>query len=118
MWLATRYGWFSLACAYRDANSPAGGLDKNKIMIRARKRSHLERLKERFGMAEPIIETPLNDYRFRLIVKKADAQSFVAEAVREMTWSNFKNEAEAYTDEPGYTTGLHEVWGVMRRRLA
>jgi hypothetical protein len=118
MWLATRYGWFSLACAYKDANSPAGGLDKNKIMIRARRREHLERLKQRFDLLEPIISTPRNDYPFRLVLPKSVVKPLVADLVGEMTWSNFKGEAKAYVDEPGYTTGLHEVWGVMRRRLA
>jgi hypothetical protein len=118
MWLATRYGWFSLACAYKDADSPAGGLDKSKIMIRARRREHLERLKQRFDLLEPIVETPLNDYRFRIVVSKHQAQVLAIKLVEEMEWSNFKDEAEEYTAEPGYTTGLHEVWGVMRRRLA
>ena len=64
MWLATRYGFYSLACA-QDRN---GAFDPNQMMIRARKREHLKVLAERFKLVGTIKETRDTDYRFRLLV--------------------------------------------------
>jgi hypothetical protein len=121
MWLATRYGWFSLACAYKNSQNPADGLDEDRIMIRARRRKHLTALQERFALAGEILHSPTNDYPYRLIVPKADAATLARELVEEMTWSNFKDEAHRFQvehQEPrGYADGLHRVWETMRRSL-
>ena len=121
MWLATRYGWFSLACAYNNAHNPADGLDENRIMIRARRRSHLAALQKRFGLAGEILHSATNDYPYRLVTGKVEAAAVVRQLVEEMTWSNFKDEAHRYGAEQkepeGYVNGLHEVWSVMRRNL-
>ncbi|MCX6598898.1 MAG: hypothetical protein NTV70_21300 [Acidobacteria bacterium] len=121
MWLATRYGWFSLACAYKNAQNPADGLDQDRMMIRARRRQHLSALQERFALEGKIQSSVTNDYRYRLIVSKAAAAAVAQQLVEEMTWSNFKNEAYRFQvehKEPGgYVDGLHRVWEAMRRSL-
>ena len=47
MWIFTRYGFFSIACpkiAYAESDS----LQEDRLMIRARRRKHLEALQARF----------------------------------------------------------------------
>ena len=113
MWLFTRYGFFSIACARtRD-----GSLDKDTVMVRARRRDHLANLQRRFpALAEAEVFTlPERDYRYRLIVPKAIWAAVVGELAQEQEWSNFKNEAARFTGREGssYTHALHEVWQVM-----
>jgi len=70
MWLFTRYSFFSVA----RADLPDGGPDPNTPMIRARKRAHLEKLQARFPQLgnSAIMALSGHDYRFRIIVAKAD----------------------------------------------
>lgn len=70
MWLTTIYGSFSLACA-QDKN---GAINPNQIVIRARKREHLEALKERFKLVGTVKETKDTDYRFQMILPKEEHQ--------------------------------------------
>ena len=44
MWIFTRYGFFSIACA----NKPDGTINHDTVMVRARLYEHLVSLKERF----------------------------------------------------------------------
>jgi hypothetical protein len=68
MWLFTRYGFYSIACA-RQAN---GSVDPDALMIRARVAAHLRDLQRRFPAlaGKEIVTLPDRDYRFRLIVPK------------------------------------------------
>jgi hypothetical protein len=71
MWVATPFGWLSIVQA--RLNQGRGAVDPNTVQVRARVRSHLERLKVFFpaGCANtPVIETMHADYRFRIIVPK------------------------------------------------
>ena len=120
MWLFTRYGFFSVVCARRDGGHSAKS-DPDVLMIRARKRSHLENLAARFDtLAEvPILANHGTDYRFRIIVPKAVWKAVLAELTEEQTWSNFKGEAERYLPEDReYTDSLHRVWGQMAKLQA
>ena len=48
MWLFTRYGFYSIACA----NKPGGSVDTESVMVRARRIAHLRSLQKRFpGLA-------------------------------------------------------------------
>lgn len=113
MWLFTRYGFFSIACA-RSAN---GSLDPHTLMVRGRRKAHLENLQSRFKQiaAAEIITLPDCDYRYRLIVPKTVWSTVVAELAEEQTWSNFKNEAGRFQGAAGedYERALHIVWEVM-----
>ena len=44
MWLFTRYGFFSIACARK----PDGSLDPDTVMVRARRIAHLKSLRKQF----------------------------------------------------------------------
>jgi hypothetical protein len=113
MWLFTRYGFYSIACASKKD----GSIDSQTMMIRARDIDHLKRLQKRFqtiGDAE-IVTTPDRDYHYRLIAPKDVWTAIVAELAQEQDWANFKNEAARYQGHTGsqYVRALHRVWGIM-----
>jgi hypothetical protein len=115
MWLFTRYGLYSIACA----NKPGGSVDTETVMVRARRIAHLRSLQKRFpGLAGgEILTWPKRDYRYRLIVPKKSWVAIIGELAQEQEWSNFKNEAAKYQGTPGadYVRVLHDVWSVMNR---
>jgi hypothetical protein len=119
MWVFTRYGFVSAACA----KEIDGTADPNTIMLRARVQKHLENLKKRFadtelGKAE-ILNTAGTDYRYRVILPKKEWAAILSELAMEQTWSNFKNEsgkfATSHGESSGYEDALHDVWEVMWR---
>jgi hypothetical protein len=115
MWIFTRYGFYSIACA----SKPDGSLDSQSVMVRARCIDHLRSLQKRVPALAVgnILELPNRDYRYRLIIPKAAWTAIVGELAQEQEWSNFKNEAAKYqgTSGRGYVQALHDVWDVMYR---
>ncbi len=117
MWIFTRYGFVSIACA----RTQDGSIDEDTVMLRARSRKHLENLQERFpetslGKGE-ILTGAGTDYRFRIIVPKAEWASLLSQLAMEQTWSNFKNEALKFVGLKNvsglYVHALHEIWAIM-----
>jgi hypothetical protein len=116
MWIFTRYGFVSVACAKKHD----GSVDEDTVMVRARARKHLENLQERFpdsvfGKAE-ILAGAGTDYKFRIIVPKAEWASIVSQLAMEQTWSNFKSEAARFghlKTSGLYIHALHEIWAIM-----
>lgn len=120
MWIFTRYGFFSIACA----NKPDGReIDSDSVMVRARDKQHLLNLQERFkgtSIASLAIQTtPENDYRYRLVMPKTDWVGALSEMATEQTWRNFKNEASLFARTHKfsslYVDALHNIWDVMYR---
>jgi hypothetical protein len=113
MWLFTRYGFYSIACARKPDNS----IDQDLLMIRVRRRDHLESLQQRFPAlaGSEIVTLPNRDYRYRIIVRKGMWVGIVTELAQEQDWSNFKNEVARHQGARGldYVDALHEVWRVM-----
>jgi hypothetical protein len=87
------------------------------MMVRARVRSHLEALQERFVDLRDaeMIETAHADYRFRIIVSKDAWADAVREMVMEQDYGNFKNAAATAQGNDGddYVHALHRVWSIM-----
>lgn len=117
MWLFTRYGFFSVACA-KDKD---GKNDPNIVMVRSRSRQHLENLQKRFpdstlGNAE-IRDSVGTDYKYRVILPKIEWVAALSELASEQSWSNFKNEASRFAQlkkvSNGYVNALHEIWAIM-----
>ena len=116
MWIFTRYGFVSVACAKKQD----GSIDEDTVMVRARARKHLVNLQERFsdtafGKAE-ILTGAGTDYKFRVIVPKAEWASIVSQLAMEQTWSNFKSEAARFSHMKTsglYIHALHEIWAIM-----
>ena len=48
MWVFTKYGFFSAVCARKGSGKYGQPVDPDRIMIRARLRSHLDALLKRF----------------------------------------------------------------------
>jgi hypothetical protein len=119
MWIFTRYGFFSIACA----NNTDGTINPDTVMVRARLHEHLVCLKNRFpdselGKAE-ILTWDGRDYRYRIILPKTAWVAALAELATEQTWSNFKNETSRFSRAKkaayAYVDALHRVWDVMHR---
>src|ERR1022692_3879985 len=119
MWVFTRYGFFSIACA----NKADGTISPDTVMIRARLHEHLVSLIDRFrdselGKAE-ILSWDDRDYRYRIIVPKVAWVAALAEMATEQTWSNFKNETSRFSRAKkaayAYVDALHRIWDVMHR---
>lgn len=118
MWLATRHGFFSLVCARQGDGAHHQPVDPELMMLRARSRDHIERLRQAFpalvGTAE-VMESATADYPVRLLLPKADAMQLAAALVGEMAWDNFKSEAgRVHGHGSAYVGCLHRVWSVMR----
>ena len=95
MWIFTKYGFFSAVCA-RSGNGKHGQpVDPERIMVRARLRSHLVALKERFddllGDCE-IQESTGTDYAYRLFLQKSVWVRVLAGLAEETDYDNFKSE--------------------------
>ena len=74
MWLFTKHGFYSAVCARQGDGSHGQPVDPDRIMVRARVRSQLEALKERFSdlLADcEIKEFAGTDYAFRIFVDKS-----------------------------------------------
>ena len=120
MWLFTKYGFFSAVCARQGDGSHRQPVDRDRIMVRARVREHLEALKSRFpDLLDPceILESAGTDYAYRLFVKKPAWTKVLAALAEETDYDNFKAEVARHQGRVGasYEHALHEVWSVMNR---
>ncbi len=95
MWLFTKHGFFSAVCARKGDGKHGQPVDPDRIMVRARLRSHLKALQERFddllGDCE-IQESEGTDYAFRLFVQKPAWMQVLAGLAEETDYDNFKSE--------------------------
>lgn len=121
MWIFTRYGFFSAVSARQGDGSHGQPVDPDRIMIRARRREHLESLLQRFASATTarpeIHETKSTDYRYRIFMPKAQWAALLAELASDIDYDNFKNAAHEHLDATpagrAYTHALSDVWEVM-----
>lgn len=109
MWLMTRHGFYSIV----DKGEMEG------IQIRARERKDLENL---FGDdraldydTHQILETPHNDYRYRVIVNQVRLRSVLHWLGNDIDYPNFKGEIDKRPDQR--RKPYHEVWNVLARAL-
>lgn len=120
MWLFTKHGFYSAVCARQGNGEHHQPVDPNRIMVRARVRSHLEALQQRFpeqlGRCE-IREFDGSDYAFRVFVAKHIWAQVVAGLAEETDYDNFKSEVGHHLSRKGddYEHALHDVWSVMNR---
>jgi hypothetical protein len=91
------------------------------MMIRARRREHMEKLLERFGTLIPpgtsIVENAGTDYRYRVFMPKAAWTAVLAALAEDVDYDNFKNAAHTELDGTSggrvYTRSLTDVWDTM-----
>ena len=120
MWLFTKHGFYSAVCARQGDGSHGQPVDPDRIMVRARLRSHLETLKERFSnllVNCEIMEFAGTDYAFRIFVPKSIWSQVVVGLTEEVDYDNFKSKVAHHQGSEGadYEHSLHEVWSVMNR---
>ncbi len=120
MWIFTRYGFFSAVCARQGDGQHNRPVDPDRIMVRARRREHLEALQDRFpeSLGEAEIRTfPGTDYAYRIFVPKPVWVQVLAQLAEEMDYDNFKDAVALHQGVGGdpYVHALHDVWDVMRR---
>ena len=120
MWIFTKHGFFSAVRARQGDGKHGHPVDPDHIMVRARLREHLERLKGRFpdllGRCE-IREFAGTDYAYRLFVDKPVWSQVLAGLAEKTDYDNFKSEVARHQGRAGaaYERSLHEVWSVMHR---
>jgi hypothetical protein len=120
MWIFTKHGFFSAVCARKGDGKHGRPVDPDRIMVRARLRSHLKALKEHLpdllGDCE-ILESAETDYAYRLFVQKSAWAQVLARLAEETEYDNFKSEVARHQGKAGaaYERSLHEVWSVMHR---
>lgn len=120
MWLFTRYGFYSVVCARQGDGGHGQPIDRNRFMVRARVRAHLEALQERFPERLrdcEIHESRKTDYAYRMFVSKPAWGDVLSRLVDDVDYDNFKSEVARYQGRDGadYEHALHEVWDVMYR---
>lgn len=118
MWLFTKYGFFSVVCARQGDGRNGRPVDRDRLMVRARLRSHLEALKERFGglLGQcDIREFVGTDYAYRLFVDKANWAEVLVGLSDEIDYDNFKSKVARQQGREGeaYEEALHSIWSVM-----
>tara|TARA_Y100000034_G_C6900069_1_gene415942 strand:- start:1502 stop:1876 length:375 start_codon:yes stop_codon:yes gene_type:complete len=115
MWLFTKYGFFSVVCARQEENSPLT-IDLDKVMVRARKKKHLQNLKHRFieliGNCQ-IIMTSGRDYPCRMVIAKDVWNKICFYLSNEIDYNNFKNEVDKTQEDRDLNECLHEIWSIM-----
>ena len=83
MWIASTIGFFS---AVENGKDRSGGT----LLVRARVRSDLERLKAQYCPdAGDITESPDRDYRYRMVVDKHDWAVTVGDLAADINYHNF-----------------------------
>jgi hypothetical protein len=120
MWLFTRHGFFSAVCARQGDGEHGQPVDPERIMVRARVRTHLEALKKRFQnlLGKYDVQTFAGtDYAFRIFVAKSVWCQVLEELGQETDYDNFKSEVAHHQGAAGaaYERALHDVWSVMYR---
>ena len=118
MWVLTTSGFLSIVLADTEAGS--GVPDPDLVMVRARRRSHLEEFQaahQQLARCEIVESGPACDYRFRIVASKRLVAEALLDAVNDIGYRNFKGAAHRRCGVLGddYVSALHEVWSVMRR---
>ena len=103
-----------------DTKPGSGIPDPERIMVRARRREHLELLRSRhtsLSESEIIESGPGCDYRWRLIAPKPVVAQALMDELLCVDFKNFKNEAHRNSGKLGedFVACLHEIWSVLRR---
>ena len=103
MWVFTKIGFFS-AVEHKAR--------RGCIIVRARRREHLEALADKTGVSWKIESTPERDYPFRAEMSSASWALVLSTLAREIDYPNFKDAAKKGHSKH-WREALLDVWGVM-----
>jgi len=117
MWIFCPTHFLSIVAA-RDLDAPGHPIDPTRLVVRARRREHLEALIQSHPdllCALAIMATPTRDYAFRIVVMKEAFAEVMRRQVMGIDYDNFKSAAAAANGHASpYVEALHRVWTVMR----
>lgn len=104
MWIFTKYGFFSLT----QSNVEIG-----LMQFRARLKTDLQALIATTGVEAEIIETPANDYRWRILVEPQMAVGLMIQLTTGIDYSNFKDAVFRQPGQASKSVPYHRVWSIM-----
>jgi len=109
MWLMTKQGFYSIV-QHKQL--------EDRFMVRSRARKDLANLKvllgDTLGGVE-VVETPHNDYRYRIIVTGEQKAAILDALGKEIDYPNFKSEIARRPDQADKLDAYHDIWAVMYR---
>lgn len=118
MWLIlSRTGFLSVVVP-RDQKT--GEIEHDRLMVRARKREHLELLRSQHAVLASvrILRSPDHaDYRWRIIVPRSVFAEVMREIVERLVATNVKSDAHAHEAETGrdFVQAMHDVHARLAR---
>lgn len=110
MWLIlSRTGFLSVVV---PRNQKTGDVEHDRLMIRARKKKHLELLREQHAVLAGvrILRSPPHaDYRWRIIVPRSAFAEIMREVAERLDVTNVKSDAHLHETETGrdFVNALH-----------
>ncbi|MCK6444955.1 MAG: hypothetical protein L6Q99_01045 [Planctomycetes bacterium] len=117
MWLMlSRTGFLSVVVP-RDQKT--GEIEGDRLMVRARKREHLELLRSQHSaLAEVrILRSDGADYRWRILVPRSVFAEVMREIVERLAVTNVKADAHAHEAETGreFVRAMHDIHARLAR---
>ena len=111
MWVFTTKGFFSIVEHKKDTN---------RVVIRARIRKDIEKVKtlfEKLGLkASDILESLDSDYRYRIFANRIDWASVMIQLITDMGYKNFKNavyDADFLEIRDKRHEAYLDIWAIM-----
>jgi hypothetical protein len=96
--------WISLSNAFLSIVSNPD--DAATLLVRARRKGDIESV---FGSQHEVVTLPGRDYQFRAFIPRNVAASAIGEALKAISYPNFKNSV----DDDALHGAYAKVWGVM-----
>ena len=118
MWLIlSRTGFLSVVVP-RDQKT--GEIEHDRLMVRARKREHLELLRSQHAVLTGmrILRSPDHaDYRWRVLVPRSVFAEVMREIVERLTVTNVKSDAHVHEAETGrdFALAMHDIHARLAR---
>ena len=102
MWIATKHGFYSIV-----QKAPTN------FHIRARVRRDLENLLKLTATDWEILEWPLADYRYRVIVERKDFVEVMGALALDLDYPNFKSQIAKTPDQRAKLDAFHQIWALL-----
>lgn len=106
MWLATKYGFYSIVRSHEN---------ENEFMVRARAEKDLENLVKCVKVLEnrEIVVTKEADYHYRIIISQMEQNDLMQYLSETIDYSNFKNKIGTIPVQREKLPYYHEIWEIM-----
>jgi len=109
MWLATKYGWFSIV---KDPSVIPSKLSPGLWMVRARVRKDIENVCTllRLNFEDEIIQTQDSDYEFRILIDLVQLEELFQKFAFSIDYPNFKDMIDFTPDQKDKHAFYNRVW--------